>query len=90
FIMSDVATVGMANPLDLRAVDQLRTILKLDIEPVLCEAESLRALIERAYSMTGDRRATAGSLRIDDSMLTTGKEPIVAAVNQILNQGIDL
>lgn len=90
FIMSDVATVGMANPLDLRAVDQLRTILKLDIEPVLCEAESLRALIERAYSMTGDRRATASSLRIDDSMLTTGKEPIVAAVNQILNQGIDL
>ena len=89
FVLADVATVAMANPLDLRAVDQLRNLLKTDVEAVLCEPESLRALIDRAYSMIGDNAKATGT-KADDLSLTTGKEPIVAAVNQILAQGIDL
>ncbi len=90
FITDDVATVGMANPLDLHAVDQLRALLRCEVEPVLCEARELKGLIDRAYTMAGqDTEApakAAGEAFID---LTTGKEPIVAAVNQIIAQAID-
>jgi type IV pilus assembly protein PilB len=90
FMGEDLATVGMANPLDLRAVDQLRALLKVDIDPVLCEPEALRSLIDRAYAIAGDRR-TDGHATVDvlSEDLTIGKEPIVAAVNQIVAQGID-
>ncbi len=92
FVTQDVATVGMANPLDLKAVDQLRSLLNLEIDPVLCDPESLRGLIERAYVLTGGLGAQSPGGRGAETTieLTTGKEPIVAAVNQIIAQGIEL
>jgi type IV pilus assembly protein PilB len=94
FVTQEVATVGMANPLDLRAVDQLRSVLKLDIDAVLCEPKALAGLIERAFALTGGaartQSTTAKGLEVDTSTLTTGKEPIVAAVNQIIAQGVEL
>ncbi|MBX3385181.1 MAG: type II/IV secretion system protein [Phycisphaeraceae bacterium] len=93
FIMDELVVVGMLNPLDLHAADQLRALLKCDIEAVLCEPEPLRALIARAFDMMGDSSAFSsgsGSAAIGDLELTSGREPIVAAVNQIIGQGIDL
>lgn len=92
FVTQDVATVGMANPLDLKAVDQLRSLLNLEIDPVVCDPESLRGLIERAYVLTGGLGAQSPGGRGAETTieLTTGKEPIVAAVNQIIAQGIEL
>ncbi len=90
FVFDEHATLGMADPLDLRAVDQLRSILRRDIEPVLCEEEALAGLISRAYSMVGgegDQGATPTGFEAID--LTTGEEPIVAAVNQILAQAAE-
>ncbi len=87
---TELATVGMANPLDLRAVDQLRAVLRCDIEPVLCEPRALRSLIERAYTMAADGRPASSAAPADaQADLTTGKEPIVAAVNQILAQAVE-
>jgi type IV pilus assembly protein PilB len=91
FVLEETATVGMANPLDLRAVDQLRSVLKCDVEPVLCEPKSLKTLIDRAHALTADHgkgsaKASGADFNLD---LTTGKEPIVAAVNQILAQAIE-
>ncbi len=89
FVIDNIATIGMADPMDLRAVDQLRGILKLDVEPVLCDPTHLRALIDQAYAMTG----SAGDQTTPDApvggSLTTGKEPVVAAVNQIITQAIE-
>lgn len=97
FVFERSVTVGMENPLDLRAVDQIRALLKVDVDPVLCEPDALRALIDRAYSLTGDsaedrRRIEAdSSIRaIDSPGDSTSREPIVAAVNQIIAQGLDL
>ena len=93
FVVGDVATVGMADPLDLKSVDQLRSVLKLEVEPVLVEPGALRMLIERAYALTAGSSmgpASGPSLAGGDTTLTTGKEPIVAAVNQIIAQAIDL
>jgi type IV pilus assembly protein PilB len=89
FLIDDTATVGMSNPLDLRAVDQLRAVLKCDVEPVLCEPKTLKALIDRAYALTADSgsgKASGADFNLD---LTTGKEPIVAAVNQILATAVE-
>jgi type II secretory ATPase GspE/PulE/Tfp pilus assembly ATPase PilB-like protein len=90
FVFPELVTVGMANPLDLKAVDQLRCLIKAEIEPVLCEPGTLRALIERAYALTSPRTDADSAAPIEaTSSLTTGKEPIVAAVNQIIAQAIE-
>ena len=94
FVFERSVTVGMENPLDLRAVDQLRALLKVEVDPVLCEPDALRALIDRAYSLTGDdsaerRRAAGGAEPVDDGEDASAREPIVAAVNQIIAQGLD-
>jgi type IV pilus assembly protein PilB len=88
FVIDGVATVGMADPMDLRGVDQLRAVLKLEIEPVLCEVKALQALIDRVYSMSGGSEAAVQAAEPAVS-LTTGKEPVVAAVNQIITQAVE-
>lgn len=89
FVRDDSVTVGMEDPLDFKAVDQLRAILKADISPVVCEPKALGELIERAYGITfgGTGIATREAATTD---LSTGEEPIVAAVNQILAQALEL
>ncbi len=90
FICDGVATVAMLDPLNLQGIDQARQLLKLDVDPVLCEPDQLRALIARAYSIArthdGDEAASAPDGEED---LTTGEEPIVAAVNQIITGAVD-
>jgi type IV pilus assembly protein PilB len=89
FVIDQVATVGMLNPLDLRAVDQLRAVLKIDVEPVLCERTTLLTLIERAYALAAGGAESENTTARDAVNLTTGKEPIVAAVNQIIMQAVE-
>jgi type IV pilus assembly protein PilB len=83
FVIDDTVTVGMLDPLNLATVDQLRQVFKAEVEPVLCDADQLRGLIARAYGMAATQRpGAAASEHAED--LTTGEEPIVVAVNQIL------
>jgi type IV pilus assembly protein PilB len=89
FCLDGVTTVGMTNPLDLKAVDQLRSLLKCDIEPVLCDPEALRSLISRAYSLTGGGEGVEAARAEQSVSLTTGQEPIVAAINQIIAHAVD-
>ena len=81
--------VGMADPTDLAAVDRLRTLLRTEIEPVLCETTALRNLIERAYSMGGGASSTADLVAAGAQGNSTDDEPIVVAVNQILAHAIE-
>jgi type II secretory ATPase GspE/PulE/Tfp pilus assembly ATPase PilB-like protein len=89
FVCGDVVTVGMADPMDLKAVDQLRSSLKSDIDPVLCEPGALSNLIERAYALAAGTTPRTEQAEAQSDQ-TTGKEPIVQAVNQIIAQGLDL
>ncbi|MFO0857660.1 MAG: ATPase, T2SS/T4P/T4SS family [Phycisphaerales bacterium] len=88
FIVDNVATVAMHDPLNLQAIDQIRQLLRCDVDPVVCDVELLRALIGRAYSLVqhSDDAELAAN---DDKQLTTGEEPIVEAVNQILLSAAD-
>jgi type IV pilus assembly protein PilB len=79
----------MQDPLNLQAIDQIRQLLKTEVDPVLADGEQLRSLVARAYSMShSDAGADAGVKVVDDA-LTTGEEPIVAAVNQIIAGAAD-
>ena len=86
FVVDGTATVAMLDPLNLQAIDQIRQVMKMEIEPTLADAEQLRTLITRAYSLT--RTEEVESVESSEN-LTTGDEPIVAAVNQILAGAID-
>jgi type IV pilus assembly protein PilB len=91
FVLDGVATVAMLDPLNLQAIDQVRQLLKADVDPVLVDAEQLRGMIARAYSLAQSGTATEGmSATSVDESLTTGEEPIVAAVNQIIASAADM
>ncbi|MBX3364755.1 MAG: type II/IV secretion system protein [Phycisphaeraceae bacterium] len=93
FCVEQTATVAMLDPLNLTAIDQLRQVLKMDVDPVLCDPEQLRSLIARAYTMIRAdapiAAETGGKSAADDLGLTTGDEPIVAAVNQLLAGAVE-
>lgn len=86
FVMDDGVTVGMLDPMDFRAVDQLRQHLKADVFAVAAEPEKLRRLISRAYSLKTAEQTESAAEQTD---MTTGDEPIVAAVNEIIAQAIE-
>ncbi len=88
FVVDGAATVAMLDPLDLQGIDQVRQILKAEIDPVIADAEQLRSLIARAYSLAHSESADAAAPQAEQA-LTTGEEPIVAAVNQIISGGMD-
>ncbi len=87
FDLDDSIAVGMIDPLDLASVDQIRRLLKTEVEPVLCEQQALVELIARAYSLSAGSGDEQSSSSDGPKSLVTGEEPIVAAVNQILAQG---
>ncbi|MCA9294028.1 MAG: type II/IV secretion system protein [Phycisphaerales bacterium] len=90
FVIDGVATVGMTDPLNLKAIDQARASLKAEIEPVLCIPGQLQELIAKAYSLvstsSGARREPREHISDD---LVTGEEPIVAAVNHIIASALE-
>ena len=49
-------TVAMANPTDLRVIDDLKFITRFDIEPVIAGEHSLKAVVAREYEGLTDER----------------------------------
>jgi len=88
FVQGGVATVGMRDPLDLSALDQVRESLKCEVEAVLCEAKQLRTLISKAYSLGGREAGPGLDLKAKpdgrDDTHADESGPVVAAVNAIL------
>jgi len=89
FDLGKAVTVGMADPLDIKGVDRLRSLLKAEIHPVLCDPSALTNLIDRAYSLTGGREIAQARPESLAGDLADGEEPIVAAVNQIIIQALE-
>lgn len=90
FRIDDSVTVGVLDPLNLQALDQIRQIVKMDVDPVLCDEVQLRAFIGRAYSLSPSGAEAAVEKDVGETGdLTTGQEPIVAAVNQIVAGAVE-
>ncbi|GMV27442.1 MAG: hypothetical protein AMXMBFR58_34730 [Phycisphaerae bacterium] len=87
FIVENVATVAMIDPLNLQAIDLVRQHLRMEVDPVVGDVEQVRSLIARAYNLgIGGEVSDAG--QTGDRDLTTGEEPVVAATHQILVLGV--
>ncbi|GAB4548476.1 MAG: GspE/PulE family protein [Phycisphaerales bacterium] len=86
FVSDTVATVGMSDPMDLGAIDRLRQVLRREIDAVVCERTALERIIGQAYALTDTGVETRTGEQVE---LTTGDEPIVKAVNQILEDAVD-
>jgi type IV pilus assembly protein PilB len=90
FVFEQTVTVAMLDPLNLQAIDQVRQIVKREIEPVVCDAQLLKGLIARAYSLAQSGSSGKNSDSTADKDLTTGDEPIVAATHQILIAALEM
>jgi type IV pilus assembly protein PilB len=88
FMIEGVLTVAMDDPLNLDATDQIRQVARCDVDTVLAEAEQIRSLIARAYTMT-DVSSVAVTVDDDDAGEATTTEPVVAAVNQLIIEAIE-
>ncbi|MCE7974023.1 MAG: type II/IV secretion system protein [Leptolyngbya sp. PLA1] len=88
FVIGQVATVAMVDPLDLLLLDRVRQSLQCELEPVVCDAPALGDLISRAYSMALEEGEGEAATETQAESLVSGEEPIVAAVNQILAQAV--
>lgn len=86
FMLDGVLTVAMEDPLDLEATDQVRQIVKCEVDAVLCEREVLRRLIARAYSLTQGQEIGAAETSNPTPAVENAEAspPVVAAVNQLL------
>ncbi|MFZ2872896.1 MAG: GspE/PulE family protein [Phycisphaerales bacterium] len=88
FVIGQVATLAMVDPLDLLLLDRVRQSLQCELEPVACDAAALGDLISRAYSMALEEGLGEAGAEASVESLLSGEEPIVAAVNQILAQAV--
>lgn len=95
FRISNTLTVGMLDPQDIVAVDQIRRVSKIDlIEPVLVSEKGLQKILDTCYGATKSVDEIIRS--IDQDHLTdvagteagaeAGEAPIVKLVNTIIMQ----
>ncbi len=91
-VKNDVATVGMADPTNIFAMDEIERIIKMPLEPAVVRESELLAAIDRNYRRTNEIHTLAGELRdeldsgsdFDLSELDAGVEESDAAVVRLL------
>ncbi len=90
FKLNGVLTIVMDDPLNLDATDQIRQLVKCEVDAVLSDRDQIKSLIAKIYSM-GQEQTEAASL-IEDldtaSVASDEDQPVVMAVNQILGSAI--
>ena len=92
FKIDGVITLAMDDPLNLEAMDQARQFAKSEVDAVLCDREKLRPLISRAYrlSQTSHQEEGETEAEIAAKELSDMSQPVVAAVNQLLADSVDV
>ncbi len=91
FMVDGVLTVAIDDSMNLAAMDQVRRIAKCEVDTVVCARRSVRDLISRAYSLShesSEQPETHVEVSAEDTILEES-QPVVAAVNQIIADGID-
>ncbi len=90
FIIDGAVTLGTDDPLNLGVLDQVRQMLKCEIDAVQCQTSALIELIDRAYSLTqhdlNDEEIATGDGTENEDSIDAG--PIVSAVNTLLIDAI--
>ncbi|MAE65422.1 MAG: type II secretion system protein GspE [Phycisphaeraceae bacterium] len=90
FMVDGLITLGTSDPLNLTALDQVRQIVKCDVDTVQCETKLLRELINRAYSLSNHSAAADVDLAAqEDGVEVEQTGQIISAVNTLLADAID-
>lgn len=98
----NMLTVGMSDPLNLYAVEEMRLATRLEINPVICTKTDIENIIERCYS---GRQAFMAAKQLQQELTTREvinvgaavdsngvieNAPLVKMVNSIVEQGVKL
>ncbi len=70
FRVNNTVTVAMADPLDLRTVDRLRFISRLEIEPVFGASSSINKALDRHYGKSGSLADVMRDIKADGDLAT--------------------
>ncbi len=92
----DRLTVAMANPADIAAEDEVRALTRLEVEPVLADADEISEAVGRIFDLMHNAelavryRAAAARERPPEPEVTVATEdgPIVALVQSLLMQAV--
>ncbi len=100
-VRSDLLVVAMRNPLDLDAIDLVRNIAAMRVEPVLVDGDRLMRSIDEFFAATArepdfseliDEAAEGRVAKVKPShqakKMDSDSRPIVSLVNQILTEAI--
>lgn len=86
--------LAMADPLDYFAIDEIRILTGLRVEPVIASKEELLRAITRYYGLTGSIEQISQSMQArEEEVLQTAQDndsPVVKTVNQIILQAIQM
>lgn len=98
----NILTIGMNDPLNLYAIEEIRLATRLEINAVICTKEDINNVIERCYS---GRQAFVAAKQLQqefntreiinvgaavDSNGVIENAPVVKMVNSIVEQGVKL
>ncbi len=100
FKIEDTITVAMADPLDVFALDDLRSALKCRIQPVLASAAEIEKLVAESYRLVEPADEKADEIEVVEYGADTGEEVadrlreiasgarIVSEVNRIMRTAV--
>ncbi len=100
FKIEDTITVAMADPLDVFALDDLRSALKCRIQPVLASAAEIEKLVAESYRLVEPSDEKADEIEVVEYGADTGEEVadrlreiasgarIVSEVNRIMRTAV--
>jgi type IV pilus assembly protein PilB len=87
--------VAMSDPSNVVAIDDLRTVTKMDIKPVVATRDDVISAINRYTAMSGDIEAMAGDIAgeqdeddLEGLTSVTEDAPIVKFVNLLVSQAV--
>ncbi len=85
----DVLTIGMANPLDVPAVDELISVTGLQIKPVATTLNNLFATIQKVYASVAKEEKPAGKAPAKNGAGVQAEESsVIEDVNSLLYESI--
>ncbi|OQX57387.1 hypothetical protein B5M50_05900, partial [candidate division KSB1 bacterium 4484_219] len=91
-------TAAMVNPMDVVAIDALSQMVKMQIEPVICDEKDIEEAIDQYYSGAGSLQDMAKDISVEEAEQEQPNEyvlrreaeegPVVKLVNLILSQAV--
>ena len=91
FDFDGVITLVMENPGDLAGIDQVRRLIKREVDVCMGNRSEILGLIERAYGASkylAESTISASAMTIDEEAADEEAQPVIHLVNDLVNEAI--